>query len=135
MRIDRINYQKVFPVGAYLTERIGFEATLEEGEGAQTAIDQLRQMAEDLHKAKYPHYYTPAKRTVDPPHREEPAIQLKDPAGPDPLTTEQVRVCALMKNAASLEALAKFKDAAASYGLAGVYMDHVKRLNQELLTQ
>jgi DNA primase len=76
MRIERINYQKVFPAGSYLTERIGFEASLEEGEDQRSAIEQMRQMAEDIHREKYPHYYE--KKTVDTPHQEEPSIQLQE---------------------------------------------------------
>jgi hypothetical protein len=75
MKIDRISYQKVFPVGSYLTERISFEASLDEGENPGDAIKQMRQMAEDLHREKFPHYYADG---IDPKHKEEPFIQIRE---------------------------------------------------------
>jgi len=45
-----ITYQRVFPLGSYSTERIGLEATLDEGENPGTALSRLKIMVEELHQ-------------------------------------------------------------------------------------
>lgn len=74
MTIKTVKYEKLFPTGAYLNEKIGFEAELdivgktsinpsETGvtfglEDPLAAIERLRILAEQSHKQKYPHLYT-----------------------------------------------------------------------------
>lgn len=69
MTITKVKYEKLFPAGAYLNEKIGFEAEIHSGyydgnmkvelgpEDPKEAIEQLRQLAEEIHKEKYPHFY------------------------------------------------------------------------------
>lgn len=45
-----ITYQRVFPLGSYSTERIGLEATLDEGENPEIALSHLKTMVEELHQ-------------------------------------------------------------------------------------
>jgi hypothetical protein len=144
MKIDRIHYQKVFPVGAYLTERIGFEASLDEGENADQAVAQMRQMAEDIHKANNPHLYINGQRKIDLPHPEEASIQVSEPIstpvelpdnGKQQFSRPQKRVINLIESSKSLEDLAKFKDDAAKEGVMHVYAARVKYFNDLLLTQ
>lgn len=75
MNITKVKYERLFPVGAYLNEKIGFEAEIGsipvvdkqlndigvypvKMESPQEVINNLRQLAEDIHKTKYPHFYT-----------------------------------------------------------------------------
>jgi hypothetical protein len=51
MNIDRISYKKVFPIGSYLTEHIGLEATLDMGESPEVALQRLQIIVNDLHSA------------------------------------------------------------------------------------
>ncbi len=51
MKIDRIQYQKVFPIGSYATERIGLEASLEDGDTPEFELANLKKMVDDLHSA------------------------------------------------------------------------------------
>ncbi len=51
MNIDRIAYQKVFPIGSYATERIGLEATLDIGENPEEALTKLKTITNELHIA------------------------------------------------------------------------------------
>lgn len=51
LKIDRISYQKVFPVSAYCTERIGLEASLDVNDNPETELNHLKIMVEELHKA------------------------------------------------------------------------------------
>jgi len=50
MTLTNISYQRVYPLGSYSTERIGLEATLDEGENPQTALEHLKTMVEELHQ-------------------------------------------------------------------------------------
>jgi hypothetical protein len=138
MRVEKINYQKVFPVGSYLTERIGFEASMEDWEDPKAVVEELRQMAEDIHKEKYPHYYE--KKTLDTPHAEEPAIPADDvpPLAPEPeqrFSRSQSRLVKLIESSKDLEDLARFKNEAHKEGISYVYMARVKFFGQQLLTQ
>jgi hypothetical protein len=49
MIIDRIQYQKVYPLGSYTTERIGLEASLDEGENPEEALNKLKVIVDTLH--------------------------------------------------------------------------------------
>jgi len=51
MQIDRISYQKVFPVSAYCTERIGLEASLDKDENPEIALQRLAILVNELHSA------------------------------------------------------------------------------------
>lgn len=63
MNITKVKYERLFPVGAYLNEKIGFEADLVQitnidtfektSESPNEAIEKLRQLAEVIHKEKY----------------------------------------------------------------------------------
>ncbi len=50
MKLSQISYQRVYPLGSYSTERIGLEATLDEGENPETALSRLKIMVEELHQ-------------------------------------------------------------------------------------
>jgi len=49
MIIDRITYQKVFPISTYCTERIGLEASLDDKENPEEALNKLKVMVDTLH--------------------------------------------------------------------------------------
>ena len=50
MKLSQISYQRVYPIGSYATERIGLEATLDEGENPETALSHLKILVEELHQ-------------------------------------------------------------------------------------
>lgn len=50
MTLTNISYQRVYPLGSYSTERIGLEATLDEGENPETALSHLKILVEELHQ-------------------------------------------------------------------------------------
>jgi len=50
MKIDRINYQKVFPLGMYINERIGVEIQLDKGDNPEEALLKAKEMVEAFHK-------------------------------------------------------------------------------------
>ena len=51
MKIDRIQYQRVYPIGNYATERVGLEASLDENENPEEALAKLMTITNDLHYA------------------------------------------------------------------------------------
>lgn len=51
MKLDRISYQKVFPISMYCTERIGLEASLDENDNPETCLERLKVLVETLHSA------------------------------------------------------------------------------------
>lgn len=57
MKILTVTFKKKFPAGAYLNEDIGFEAGIDDVEDVMSAINKLRDIAEQAHKIKYPYYY------------------------------------------------------------------------------
>lgn len=100
MNITKVKYERLFPCGAYLNEKIGFEAEMTEPyfdhsengggkliiETPQEAIEKLRQLAEDIHKEKYPHFYNGAAMEYMKPNGENPEYinqlvkeRMKDP--------------------------------------------------------
>ena len=84
MNITKVKYERLFPVGAYLNEKIGFEADLVQitnidtfektSESPNEAIEKLRQLAEVIHKEKYPELYTDEMKgtTIKPVEEEVP---------------------------------------------------------------
>jgi len=54
MKIKSVNYQKMFPIGPYLNEKIGIEIELDDTETAESALDLAKMIAEDWHKENNP---------------------------------------------------------------------------------
>lgn len=101
MTITKVKYEKLFPTGAYLNEKIGFEAELGSHGGFANGVDSsqgyidipddpikgieyLRQLTEQSHKAKYPHLYIDnqpinieqSEPDEKPPSKEQGLIQV-----------------------------------------------------------
>lgn len=55
MIIDRISYKKIFPIGSYLTEHIGLEASLDDKENPEEALNKLKVMVDTLHAETITH--------------------------------------------------------------------------------
>lgn len=75
MVVTKVKYEKLFPTGAYLNEKIGFEAEIEPHlnslDNPTSAIEQLRQLAEQSHREKYPHLYTESGSPITIMEKEE----------------------------------------------------------------
>lgn len=54
MHINLVTYQKVFPLGAYINEKIGVEISLEAGEDATIALDTARNLVHEYHEKNNP---------------------------------------------------------------------------------
>lgn len=58
MKIEKVTYQKTYSIGPYLTDRVGFEASINEDEETpEAALSQLQEVADEWHKGVYPHLY------------------------------------------------------------------------------
>jgi hypothetical protein len=104
MKIDRISYQRNYPVGAYQSEKIGVEATVDEGESVQDALNACRDLVEKIHKDKYPHLYADG---IYPKHKEEPFVQIREEA-PVAESPEEKRWIAITDGCFSLTELEKW---------------------------
>ncbi len=49
MKIDRVNYQKTFSIGPYLTDKVGIEAQVEAGETPELVLTTLKTITEEWH--------------------------------------------------------------------------------------
>jgi hypothetical protein len=54
MKIEKVSYQKSYPIGPFLQEKISFEASVD-GDSPEEVISRLRKMADDWHTANNPH--------------------------------------------------------------------------------
>lgn len=54
MKIERINYKKIFPIAPYVNESIGVEIQLDDGDTPEHALDLAKLIVEDWHKASNP---------------------------------------------------------------------------------
>jgi predicted RNase H-like HicB family nuclease len=106
MKITKVTYQKTYSIGPYLTDRVGFEAELDGNDGVnlfpetpESALSQLKELADKWHKESNPHLYQESKP--------EPMYTV---AGRPPIVHEPVqeinlqhdRVKILIENAESL---------------------------------
>lgn len=110
MNITKVKYEKLFPTGAFLNEKVGFEmgidlplATSPETEHQNEqyvlcAIENLRCLAEKSHKEKYPHLYTESGSPVEV--KQAPEERITDP---DQALIETIGYCS------SLQLLEKFR--------------------------
>lgn len=67
MKIEKVTYQKTYSIGPYLTDKIGLEASVDEGESAADVLDNLRAAADEWHKSEHPHLYQDDYGISNPP--------------------------------------------------------------------
>jgi sulfur carrier protein ThiS len=48
MTVDRISYSKIIPIGAYCNERIGLEASINDGDNVETSMQKLKDLVNSL---------------------------------------------------------------------------------------
>jgi hypothetical protein len=59
MKIDRVSYQKVYAVAAYVTERIGAEAGVAEWENPKDVLAELKKLCDEVNQANNPYLNHP----------------------------------------------------------------------------
>lgn len=66
MTVDRISYQKVFPLGMYINERIGVEMQLDKGDSPDEALAKAKEMVEGFHNSTMSQYNSGFLATTHP---------------------------------------------------------------------
>lgn len=61
MKITTVNYQKVFPLGQYINERIGVEIQVDPDESEIEALREAKRIVEQFHKDNNPQLYSEPK--------------------------------------------------------------------------
>lgn len=56
MKIEKVSYQKTYSIGPYLTDRVGFEASIDMDDEYK-ALSILEGIADSWHKLAHPHLY------------------------------------------------------------------------------
>jgi hypothetical protein len=51
MKVDRISYQRVYPIGLYVNERIGVEIQVDEGEDSTEVFNHAKKMVDGWHES------------------------------------------------------------------------------------
>jgi hypothetical protein len=75
MRIDRVSYQKVYAVAAYITERIGVEASVDEGQDPKAILAELKRLCDEVNTANNPHLQSDISAPLPPEPIVLPTIQ------------------------------------------------------------
>jgi hypothetical protein len=126
MKITTVTYQKTYSIGPYLTDRIGLEASLDEGESVADILDNLRAKADEWHKAEHPHLYqeTKTEMLTHEVKGGNPGIIQVDNLPPADYATA-------IQSAKTLEELKSFKLIAANdKTLYNAYNQRIKELTQ-----
>lgn len=76
MLISKIKYEKTFNIGPYLNKKIGIEIDLIPGDDINNAYNIAVAQVEEWHRLENPQLFSAPETTIDPPHIEEPAIQI-----------------------------------------------------------
>lgn len=72
MKISKVFYEKLFPTGSFLNERIGLEASLDPGDDPIVALEHLKDKVEFFHETS-----NPLLDTVAPDQHMPPIISEK----------------------------------------------------------
>lgn len=91
MRMDRITYQKIFPIGMYINEKIGVEMILNEGDSAMDAIAEARKFVHEAH-LKYSSHSTEPFEEVVQQIEKKPILTKLDSLINDINTCQEIRV-------------------------------------------
>lgn len=118
MKITTVNYQKVFPLGQYINERIGVEIQVDPDESEVEALRQAKRIVEQFHKDNNPQLYT--ETPSNSLHWDVLSIQqitktensdyldIKTPPKPKPHSTiEAINTCTNLKTLQEFDLIVK----------------------------
>lgn len=140
MTITKVKYEKLFPTGAYLNEKIGFEAELgtvtlmdekingldiypQRIETPQEVIEHLRNLAEEIHKKQYPYLYTSNGKPITIEQSPEGIINKQD-------EKKLIEPENKIDNCTTVEELKELEGDALKYGLVEQYLNKKKSLSK-----
>lgn len=111
MKIEKVTYQKVFPLSPFVNEKVGIEIQLDAGEVAEDVLCIAKATVEGWHKAQNPGIYMDTQDAV---------VNLQD-------EVKQITI----DNAATIEELAALKRGLPSH-MMPAYMTKLKVLTHKL---
>lgn len=107
MKITTINYQKVFPLGAYVNEKIGLEMSVDDGDNIDEAFKTAKKVVEIWHRNSNPGLEVQVNYAAVPGHPEyvEPSPQEKK----DSKQSAEEKMIQAISTCTSIETLSTFK--------------------------
>jgi hypothetical protein len=104
MNIISVNYNRTYSIGPFLNEKIGVEATIEEGDNPIEVLKSLKELADSFNKIANPHL----EESQPPEPIVLPIAQIEKPIGKS--MVEQIMSCDSMKVLESYKLLVKNND-------------------------
>lgn len=99
MHVSKVTYSQLFPLSAYLNERVGVEVDLNPGEDAKEALETAKKLCEEFHKEN------------------APAQPKKEPTTRDQQQLEKDRLSKLIKDCTDMDKLYAMEKDAREYHL------------------
>ncbi len=125
MKIEKVTYQKTYSIGPYLTDRIGFEATLEERDTIEEGLNYLRTEADAWHRQAHPHIYQEENILLSEVRQELRTIPVED------REKQKQEILQCIMASLTLEDLKGYKlIASTSPELTSAYMSKLKELTK-----
>ena len=111
MKIDKVTFQTTYNIGPFLNVKVGFEASVSDGENEFAALTTLKQTADEWHKLEYPHLYqeqsgvpfvkTPIENFISHPQHVPPPIEIN---------LQHERISIAIENSTTVSDLQKVKE-------------------------
>ena len=76
MRIEKVSYQKVFPLGMYINEKIGVELVLNEGDDAMEALSEARKVTHEFFDKNNPEPFISGVKIIEEAPQQNIGIKL-----------------------------------------------------------
>jgi hypothetical protein len=105
MKIEKISYQKLFPLGMYINERVGMEATLQDGDIYEDCFAELKKEVENFHRKSNPQLYNGNEAIVS--SFDGVGVIQKEKPGTLSAIIEQVKQCSEKPVLESFKLIAK----------------------------
>jgi hypothetical protein len=121
MNIKSVTYQKVYAIGAYITERIGVEASVDEGQDPKFVLAELKKLCDEVNTANNPHL----TETNAPEPTTLPTLKVEREQKPTSIE-DQIKACTQLEGD---DGLASFKQVAQrDQELMKLYMEQLKKI-------
>jgi hypothetical protein len=83
MNVEKIYYQRNFPIGQFLFETIGIGITINGNEDAQHALDEAKRLVCEYNEKNNPHLQSDISSPLPPEPKELPTLNIDRPIGRD----------------------------------------------------
>jgi len=120
MQFTSISFEKLFPTGAYMNEKIRVDMSLNLGDSPMDAIDEARKVVNENFEKNNPHLVTPDILRKANMMQAEP-IFFKEQS-----TSEQIKTCTELKVLESYKFIVKGKPE-----LETIYQNKLKELSEK----